>query len=145
MKNLIQFFINIKLLTLTPLCWFIVTLLVLGSSFFTHWHQGCVSCIALSAQSFCIQMWVSVIKVAYVAYVTFNTFISVHLSIILWIFWICMFIFCKFVFAFVAILLFLHNFFFLLVLASFFCNFFFATMAILEFTLTTILKFPQLM
>ncbi len=64
-SNLIQLFI--KLLTLTPpLCWFIVTLLVLGSSFFTHLHQGCVSCIALSPQSFCIQMWVSV------AYVTFN-------------------------------------------------------------------------
>ncbi len=36
-----------------------------------------------------------------------------------------MFIFCKFVFAFVAILQILHKFCFQLVLASFFCNFFF--------------------
>lgn len=142
-SNLIQLFINTKLLTPTPpLCWFIVTLLVLGSSFFTHRHQGCVSCIALLPQSFCIQMWVSSFEAAYVAYVSFNDIYFTPFNYyFLNILDLHVYVFCKFVFAFVAILLFLHNFCFQLVLANFFCNLFFATMAILEFILTTILKF----
>ncbi len=137
-SNHIQFFINIKLLTLTPpLCWFIVTLLVLGTSFFTHRHQGCVSCIALSPQSIYIQMWMSSLK--RLMWLMFS-FISLHLIIIFWIFWICMFMF--FVSSCLLLLQFCYS--CTIFVFNLFLQAFFTTMTILEFILTTILKFPQL-
>jgi len=85
---------------------------------------------------------VSSFEAAYVAYVSFNDIYFTPFNYyFLNILDLHVYVFCKFVFAFVAILLFLHNFCFQLVLANFFCNLFFATMAILEFILTTILKF----